>query len=754
MRIPGTVDLPGELAQALDRAVEAGYARLPRFEYYAVVHDEDLGGWHLLSVAGLTGLVDPGQWNVVEHGAWYGTVLLARDGAGWTGAVREDPRFETLLSAVPEDRLAGDVKTALRGGSSAESTGPNPLLAQVYPHLPFQPGSLIQYGMAGVHSVTSEKMCVDLFTDGNTAAGHAPNQLLASQGGAIDWVCTPYSGQKTAGVRIGGLYYYHMLYDSSLHRTRSVAELGSLGALAFGNIGTQDNPEHCGYAVQNSSHGHVHLCFPRQDTVTFGGWTLNTTDEKWRSGSSTVATLGWFKEAAAPPPPPACPDPTADQVHVCTPALTPAYSNNSCSTYWYPINGFNGNPAYLTENAASSSTSSNSGRWTPNLPSAGRYRVEAYIAGHSNFNVSCSWGSASLVADTTHAQYSVRHAGGTTSVVRDQAAHASQWMSLGEFDFNAGTGGYVTLSDVTGETRLSRNPNFGAFRFTRVVPVANPVPAVSSILPATILAGYGDFGLTVNGSNFVNGAVVQVNGSSRATTFLSSTQLQAAITAADVAVSDSLTITVFNPAPGGGTSNGADLLVANPSPVLTGISPEAAPAGSGEITLTLTGSSFVEGAAARWNDQDLPTQYISSGELRATIPAAALAASGTAQVRAFNPTPGGGTSAPLTFTIHNPTPLIAGLSPGAAMTGSDTFILTVRGSGFVEGAEVRWNDSLRVTLFISSTELQAVIPRADLSEPGSAQVTVVNPAPCAAPSGGAAFTIGAWEKMFIPLVGK
>jgi hypothetical protein len=380
--------------------------------------------------------------------------------------------------------------------------------------------------------------------------------------------------------------------------------------------------------------------------------------------------------------------------------------------------------------------------------------VEAYIAGHSSFNVSCSWGTASLVADTTHAQYTVNHAGGASSVVRDQSAYANQWMSLGEFDFNAGTGGSVTLSDVTGETRLSRNPNFGAFRFTRVVPIANPIPEVSTIFPSTILVGYGDFGLTVNGSNFVNGAVVQLNGSSRATTFLSSTQLQAAITAADVAVSDSLTITVFNPAPGGGTSNAVTLLVANRAPVLEGLTPTGVEIGAGDTLLTLIGSSFVEGAVARWNDQDLPTQYISSSELRASIPAARLYSSGTAQVRAFNPSPGGGISAPLSFTIHNPIPVITSLSPKSAVSASDTLILTVRGLGFVEGAEVNWNGSPRVTLFASDTELQAIILRSDLAMPGSALVTVTNPAPCPAPSHGAAFTISDMMRMFIPFVRK
>jgi hypothetical protein len=50
--------------------------------------------------------------------------------------------------------------------------------------------------------------------------------------------------------------------------------------------------------------------------------------------------------------------------------------------------------------------------------------------------------------------------------------------------------------------------------------------------------------------------VVRWNGSDRATTFVTATQLGAAISAADVAAAGTATVTVFTPAPGGGTSNG------------------------------------------------------------------------------------------------------------------------------------------------------------------------------------------------------
>lgn len=83
----------------------------------------------------------------------------------------------------------------------------------------------------------------------------------------------------------------------------------------------------------------------------------------------------------------------------------------------------------------------------------------------------------------------------------------------------------------------------------------NPVPLVNQPLsPFSATPGSAAFTLTVHGSGFASNAVVNWNGSPRETTFVSSSTLQAAITAADVAKVGTATVTAINPAPGGGTS--------------------------------------------------------------------------------------------------------------------------------------------------------------------------------------------------------
>jgi uncharacterized protein (DUF2141 family) len=84
----------------------------------------------------------------------------------------------------------------------------------------------------------------------------------------------------------------------------------------------------------------------------------------------------------------------------------------------------------------------------------------------------------------------------------------------------------------------------------------NAVPFVLQPLrPMSAAPGLSSLTLTVTGVGFVSGSTVNWNGSARATTFVSSTKLTAAITSADLAHAGIAVVTVTTPAPGGGASN-------------------------------------------------------------------------------------------------------------------------------------------------------------------------------------------------------
>jgi murein DD-endopeptidase MepM/ murein hydrolase activator NlpD len=82
--------------------------------------------------------------------------------------------------------------------------------------------------------------------------------------------------------------------------------------------------------------------------------------------------------------------------------------------------------------------------WRPDLPSAGRYRVIAYIPY-----------ALSGLEEARTIQYRVRHAAGEATLTVDARTYANDWVELGTYQFAAGTGATVTLSNMAEENRLS-----------------------------------------------------------------------------------------------------------------------------------------------------------------------------------------------------------------------------------------------------------------------------------------------------------
>ncbi len=189
----------------------------------------------------------------------------------------------------------------------------------------------------------------------------------------------------------------------------------------------------------------------------------------------------------------------------------------------------------------------------------------------------------------------------------------------------------------------------------------------------------------------------------------------------------------------------------NAAPVLSSLSPSAATAGSPGLTLTGTGSNFVQGSEIEWNGVAIPTLYVSQTTLQASLTAAQLSAGTTVSVSVVNPaSAGGATSNVLQFVISggvspNPSPTISSLSPSSATAGSAALSMTVTGSNFVSTSTVGWNGSALNTTYNNSNTLTAQVPASDLASSGTDVVTVVNPAPGGGTSNGANFTVNAAE---------
>jgi hypothetical protein len=173
--------------------------------------------------------------------------------------------------------------------------------------------------------------------------------------------------------------------------------------------------------------------------------------------------------------------------------------------------------------------------------------------------------------------------------------------------------------------------------------------------PEHTTAGGAAFQLNVVALDIVKSSVVNWNGSPRTTTPDPNTgQLVAQILATDVATPGTAEVTIVTPTPGGGTSSGLTFFIDppdNPVPTISSLNPASTAAGGAAFSLMVTGTGFMSNSSVNWNGSPRTTTFGSDTQLTASILASDIATSGSANVTVSTPAPGGGTSAPVAFTI-------------------------------------------------------------------------------------------------------
>ena len=101
---------------------------------------------------------------------------------------------------------------------------------------------------------------------------------------------------------------------------------------------------------------------------------------------------------------------------------------------------------------------------------------------------------------------------------------------------------------------------------------------------------------------------------------------------------------------------------ASSMPAISQLNPGSANAGAAAFMLTVNGNNFASKATVNWNGNAQPTTYVTSGQLAISVPAPAVAKSGTVRVTVTNPATGGSgmygggspaqTSQAVDFMIH------------------------------------------------------------------------------------------------------
>lgn len=287
-------------------------------------------------------------------------------------------------------------------------------------------------------------------------------------------------------------------------------------------------------------------------------------------------------------------------------------------------------------------------------------------------------------------------------------------------------------------------------------PPYNQTPAITAIIPSNVTAGSQDFTVFISGTGFISStkgaSFAYWNGSARSTNYNPTTgQLQMTVLQSDVANSGTAQITVINPGPGGGEAPVAETFTivaaqAN-GPVITSFTPASVAMNSTPQSITINGSNFAAGDVVTWNGQDRASTSTYQSQTQMTIQPSAtdLASAGSASI-AVGDSGLVQMSPSFNFAItgaNAPMPAVKSLAPSSAAAGSPDLQVLVKGSGFVPNSTVMWNSAPVATAYLSGSAVMALIPAADVATQGSANISVMNPAPGGGTSGTSTFTISA-----------
>ena len=281
----------------------------------------------------------------------------------------------------------------------------------------------------------------------------------------------------------------------------------------------------------------------------------------------------------------------------------------------------------------------------------------------------------------------------------------------------------------------------------------NPVPSVSSIAPTSATVGSAARILTINGSNFMSTSTVTYNAVGHTATFVSSSQLTISLTAGDQATAGTYPVVVTNPTPGGGASNSVSFAVNNPAPTISSLAPASATAGAAAQTLTINGSNFMSSSTVTYNGVAHTETFVSASQLTIVLTAGDQAAAGTDPVVVTNPTPGGGASSAVNFTVNNLVPSISSISPASATAGAAAQTLTINGANFLSTSTVSYNGAAHAATFVSAAKLTIGLTTGDQATAGNRAVVVTNPAPGGGPSNSVNFVVNAASAVVVTLNG-
>jgi hypothetical protein len=202
-------------------------------------------------------------------------------------------------------------------------------------------------------------------------------------------------------------------------------------------------------------------------------------------------------------------------------------------------------------------------------------------------------------------------------------------------------------------------------------------PAIGSLSPASVTAGYAGFMLTINGKVFTTDSTCFWGTTPLYTVYVSPTQLRVEVPSSLVQYAGTANITIASSA---GVSALSVFTINQAPPQITTFAPAILTAGGAGFTLALNGGYFTSTSIVDWGSTALTTTYISSTQLTAAVPANLIASAGTIKITVVS---AAGTSPPATFFVNPPPRILTTMLPMG--TAGANYSGTVNVTGGVPG---------------------------------------------------------------------
>jgi uncharacterized protein (DUF1800 family) len=285
----------------------------------------------------------------------------------------------------------------------------------------------------------------------------------------------------------------------------------------------------------------------------------------------------------------------------------------------------------------------------------------------------------------------------------------------------------VTATSVEDPTRAG----------SATVTLENAIPVISSVAP-TILTANTQFAMTVNGTGFTPGSIVNLGAMALSTTFVAPTQL-VAVGTPTLAQVGTAPVTVVNPDPGGSTSAPFNVQVVGPNSNITvTVSPKTATLGAGNVQqfqATVTGSTDL---SVTWSVNGVNFGNSTVGRIdfegNYTAPDNILGLGSVTVTATSNANPAKSDSAIVTLT--NPVPALTSITP--ATLGLGAFQITLNGTGFVSTSTATFGGQPMQVTYATSTMITGI---GNASNTGTVTVKVTNPVPGGGTSNGLNVTV-------------